>query len=389
MKKLGWIIVVILIVAGLVAVRIKRLQEKESAPLVKIVPPAVRVAPVAEGRVVHTRQVLGTVIGSDEAAVAPRVMAQVTEVAVREGAVVRKGQLLAQLDPRELQDAVAQAEAGVQAAKEGLAAAETAFQAQHDATARDEKLFEAKAISQEQWDFSRAADEAAAARLEAAKAQLEVAGRRLDQAKTRLGYCRLTAPFDGVVAARLANPGDLGLPGKPVLKIVRNSGVRIRADVPPEDFTLLKVGQPLALTLNDITVGAKISRVFPAMGPSHLAAFEADLSDAPAGFVSGATVGVDLELYGAEGVRVPTDALLEGDSGAFVFKVAGDTVHPVKVRILARSLDDAVVQGDVALGDTVIAARPSRLMTLTDGMKVKVVRSEAPEIEGQKKEDRG
>ena len=375
MKKLGWIIVVILIVVGLVAVRMKRMHEKESAPLVTIVPPAVQVAPVAEGRVVHTRHVLGTVIGSDEAAVAPRVMAQVTDVAVREGAAVRKGQLLAQLDPRELQDAVAQAEAGVQAAKEGLAAAETAFQAQHDATARDKKLFEAKAISQEQWDRSRAADKAMAARLEAAKAQLEVAGRRLDQAKTRLGYCRLTAPFDGVVAARLADPGDLAVPGKPLLKIVRHSGVRVRADLPPEDFTFLKVGQPLVLVLNDVTVDAKISRVFPAMGRSHLAAFEADLSDAPAGFVSGATVGVDLELRGAEGVRVPADALLEGESGSFVFKVAGDTVHPVQVRILARSLDDAVVQGDVAAGDTVITARPSRLMTFTDGVKVNVVRS--------------
>jgi len=378
MKRLGWIIVVILIAAGLVAVRMKRMHQKESAPLVKIVPPTVETATVNEGRVVHSRHVLGTVIGSDEAAVSPRVMAQIMSVKVREGAAVRKGQLLAQLDPRELEDAVAQAEAGVQAATEGLTAAKTAFRAQHDATARDKKLFEAKAISQEQWDRSQAADEAAAARLQAAQSQLEVAQKHLDQAKTRLGYCRLTAPFDGVVAARLADPGDLGIPGKPVLKLVRHSGVRVRADVPPEDFTSLKVGQPLTLALGDVTIPATIARVFPAMGRSHLAAFETDIADPPPGFVSGATVGVDLELKGAEGARVPADALLEGDSGAYVFKVVKNVVHPVSVKILARSLDDAVVQGDVGVGDTLIVARPSRLMTFADGMKVNPVSGSSP-----------
>lgn len=372
-KKLVWILVVVLIAVGLLAVRMKRVHEKESAPLVTIVPPAVQVVPVTRSRVARTRHVVGTVIGSDEASVAPRVMAQVIRVVVREGEAVRKGQMLAQLDPRELEDSVVQAEAGVQAAREGLAATRTAFQAQHDATARDQTLFEAKAISQEQWDHSRAADEAAAARLEAAKAQLEIAERKLEQEKTRLGYCNLTAPFDGVVAARLADPGDLGVPGKAIARIVRQRGVRVRAEVPPEDFPSLQIGQRVILTMGDVAVGSEISRVFPAMGSSHLAAFEADLADPPAGFVSGAVVSVDLELHGAEGVRVPTDALLEGESGVFVFKVIDDTVQPVKVRIVASSFDDAVIEGDIDVGDSVVTARPSRLMTFTKGMKVRAV----------------
>ncbi len=377
MKKLGWILVIVLIVIGLVAVRMKRMHEKESAPLVKIVPPAVQVATVAEGRVVHTRHVLGTVIGSDEAEVAPRIMGRVLGVRVREGAMVKAGQLLAVIDPREIQDAVAQAEAEVAAAREALTAARSAYDAQHAATARDKTLFEAKAISQEQWDRSRAADEAAAARLEAARSQVTVAEKRLDQARTRLGYTRLTAPFDGVVSARLGDPGDLAVPGRPLLKMVHARGVRVRAEVPAEDFTTLRVGQPVTLSLGDMTVQAAVSRVFPAMGKAHLATFEVDLSEPPAGFVSGATVGVDLELQGAEGVRVPADALLDGENGSWVFKVVDGAVHPVKVTILARSLDDAVVQGGVAVGDSVVVARPSRLMTFADGAKVTVVGTES------------
>ncbi len=376
MKKLTWIIILILIVAALVMVRMKRAEQRYRAPLVKVVPPAVITAPVTRGKVVHTRHVLGTVIGQDEADVAPRVMAQVLQVTVREGAVVRKGQLLAQLDPREFKDAVDEAQAGVDAAQENLAAAKTAYAARHATTARDKTLFEAKAISQEQWDNSRAADAAAAARLAAAKAQLEVAKKHLDQMKTRLGYCAIRAPFDGLISRRLADPGDLGVPGKPLLKMVHQTKVRVRAEVPPEDYTALHVGQPVTLTLNDLAIEAKISRVFPAMGTAHLAAFEADLNTPPAGFVSGATVGVDVHLSSAEGLTVPTDALLEGEHGAWVFKVVKDTVHPVKVTVEDRSANAAVVRGGVAEGDSVIEARPSRLMTFADGMKVRVVSHE-------------
>jgi RND family efflux transporter MFP subunit len=272
---------------------------------------------------------------------------------------------------------VAEAEAEVEAAKEGLAAAETARATQRDATARDKRLVEAKAISQEQWDHSRAADAASAARLEAARAQVEVAVKRLDQARTRLDYCRLTAPVTGVVARRLADPGDLGVPGKPLLEIVRQEKVRVRASVPPENLTDLEVGRPLTLTLGDLSVDAVVSRVFPAMGDSHLAAFEADLTSPPPGFVSGATVGVDVHLSSAEGLTVPGDALLEGERGAWVFKVADGTVHPVRVTVVDRSHDAAVVNGPLSAGEAVIVARPSRLMTFADGMKVKVAESES------------
>jgi RND family efflux transporter MFP subunit len=377
MKRSVWIVIVVVIAATLVAVRVKRMREKENAPLTSAPPVAVDTTTVTHGSVVRSRHVLGTVLGTDEADIAPRVMAQVMEVRVREGDPVTRGELLATLDARELEDAVAEAEAEVEAAKEGLAAAETARATQRDATARDKRLVEAKAISQEQWDHSRAADAASAARLEAARAQVEVAVKRLDQARTRLDYCRLTAPVTGVVARRLADPGDLGVPGKPLLEIVRQERVRVRASVPPENLTDLEVGRPLTLTLGDLSVDAVVSRVFPAMGNSHLAAFEADLTSPPPGFVSGATVGVDVHLSSAEGLTVPGDALLEGERGAWVFKVADGTVHPVRVTVVDRSHDAAVVNGPLSAGEAVIVARPSRLMTFADGMKVKVAESES------------
>lgn len=371
MKRWMVIVMVALLVVGLAAVRMMRVREKESGPLAEALPAAVQVAPVTRSRVVATRHLMGTVVADNETEIAPRVMAQVLEVRVREGDVVRRNQLLARLDPRELEDAVAEAEAGVEAAREGLTAAEVAFATERDATARDGRLFEAKAVSQEQWDRSRAVEAAAGAHLEAAKSQVEVASRRLDQARVRLGYTQLKAPFDGIVAARMADPGDLATPGRPLLQILSPGKIRVRAEAPPEDREVLEPGLAVTLVRDGRQIPAAITRVLPAMGHNHLAAFEVDLAEPPVDLVSGLTLDVEVHLRAAEGLTVPLAALLESDRGAHVFAVKDGTVRTVAVEVVERSLDRAVVTGDLAPGDELVVGRPARLMALADGVKVR------------------
>ncbi len=318
MKKLIGIIVIVGIVTALVIVRTKRVRQVEGAALPVELPPAVEVALVAQGTVVNRQHVLGTVSGADEVDVAPQVMAQVLEMKVREGAVVQKGDLLAALDPSEFRDALAEAEAGV-------ASAQKAYEAQHAATARDRRLFEVKGVALEEWQRSQAAEAAASA-------ALQVAQTRLELAKTRLGYTQITAPLNSVVARRLADPGDLAVAGKALFKLVRQESVRVRAELPPQDFPGLRVGQPVILSLSGRPLDAAISRVFPAMGDSHLAAFECDITNAPPGLVSGATVGLDVQLSSSEGVVVPADALLEGEKGTWVFAVEDGLIRPFRSR---------------------------------------------------------
>ncbi len=357
-KRILIIVAALVVVAGLIVVRRIRVHQKENAPLAPEPTVAVRVAPVEQAQVVRSRHVLGAVFGADEADLAPRVMAQVIAVNVREGDLAQAGQVLATLDDREAQDAVAEAQAA-------QAAAEAAYLAQHDATVRDRRLFDVKAIAQEQWDRSLAADAAAAA-------QREAAARRLDSAQTRVAYCQIAAPAAGVVARRLADPGDLAVPGKPLFKFVRQEAVRVRAELAPEDLLSLHVGLPVTLALGTTRVDATVSRVFPAMSANRLVAFEADVSHPPAGFVSGAAVGVDVQLGTAAGLAVPAAALLESDTGAFVFAVADGTVRAVQVEMLERSPEKVVVKGDLHVGEPVVVAQPARLMTLTGGMHVLV-----------------
>jgi RND family efflux transporter MFP subunit len=320
----------------------------------------VRVATVREGTVTETRRFLGEVSGAEEAALSSRILAPVTAVAVREGDPVRRGQELVRLEAGELENAV-------QAAAAGVSAADVAFATQRDASARDRVLFEAKAISQEDWDRSRANEAAAESRLVAAREGLDAARRRRD-------YAVVAAPFDGVVARRDVDPGDLAAPGKALLTLVRRGGVRVRVKLPAELLTGVAVGGALALDAPEAPVEARITRVFPAMDASHLATVEAEVATPPAGLVSGATVGVDVPVAApAAGWVVPERALLEGETGAFVFRVREGCVHPVSVHVASRSQEGAVVSGPLQDRDRVIVAQPSRLMTLAEGTPVTIV----------------
>lgn len=363
-KRILTIVLVVVAVAGLLAVRHKRIVEKNRAPVLSEPPTAVQVVTVRQGTLESVNHVLGEVYGADEAEIAPQVSGEVKEMLVREGDRVARGAVLARLDLRELDDAVAASQADV-------AAAAAAYEAQLASTARDSVLFVNEAIAREQWERSQATRAAATA-------QLEVARRRLDQAQARHGYAVVRAPFTGVVSARMADPGDLAVPGRPLLRMLRQSAVRVRGAIPPELAIALRRGTTVDLTLGDQRVSATVSRVFPAMQGSHLGTFEVDVAHPTPGYVAGATVGVDLHLRAGSGLLLPLDALLEGTAGTHTFVVnraddGAETLRVVPVTVTARSLDQAIVEGALREGDRVVVARPSRLMDLAAGMGVRPV----------------
>ncbi len=371
-RRLGAIVVLVLVVVGLVAIRALRVREKNDAPTIQPAPVVVETAAVRRGEVQDGRRFLGEVVAGEEAPLAARILSQVLAVRVREGDAVRKGQRLIELDPRELDDAVGASQAGVAAAAEGVAAAESAYAVQRDATGRDQVLVDARAISREEWERSGVSLAAAKARLEAARAQLTAARRAADSAETRLGYAAIQAPFDGIVSARFVDPGDLAAPGKPLLTLVRTTSLRVRVKIAAEMLAEIAVGHPVGLDTPAGPQQVPVARVFPAMDSSHLATFEADLPPSGFGLAAGSTVPVQVPSPSVEGVIVPVAALLESESGTVLFTVVAGVAHVVPVRVTARSADDAVVTGDVRAGNRVVVGRPSRLMQLAEGTPVQL-----------------
>ena len=196
------VILILLIAVGIMVVK------KKKAELASVPPPEKALTPVQAvqahwGEFPGYENFLGTVKPKIAADIAPRITARIVEVRVREGRAVKKGEVLARLDDRAEKDNVASLAAR-------LAAARTAFATHEAIYKRDRKLFEAKAISRETLDLSTTTRDAA-------RAEVVTLAKQLDSARTELSYTILKAPFDGVITARIMDPGDMALPGKPVL----------------------------------------------------------------------------------------------------------------------------------------------------------------------------
>jgi len=365
-KKIIVIIVIVLLIAAGV-----RLVKMKKADIASTPRPAPRLTTVETTRAIQgtfpistTR--LGRIAAKRQTTLAARITSHILTVAVREGAMVKKGEILIQLDDRREKDRVAATRADLAAAKTQLTTQEAIF-------VRDQKLFAAQAISQETLDKSRASRDAARARATALK-------KSLDTAVTDLSYTRITAPADGVVTARLADPGDLATPGKALLKLEeQQAGYYIQVNIPQADFARIKEGAPASIRpagsdTASPPVKASVSRIHPAVSTGTLATVEIDVARQPFGLPTGATVRISLVEGTASGWKVPGRALLENINKNYVFTVDDQgLVHIVPVAILARNSDWSVVDGPLKENSRVIVAQESTLLRLHEQQPVKVV----------------
>jgi multidrug resistance efflux pump len=219
------------------------------------------------------------------AQVASQVAGRVDDLAVHEGDLVHRGQLLAQLDARQRQALVGQAEANVQQAREALKGAEANLtavlptvkgagadiaQAQAALTEaestfhRTEQLVAASALTDADFVAARARMLEARARLESltamgaatrgrvgaalvavsmARAGVGTAEAGLAVAQAQLAEAQVLAPFDGLVVQRNLQPGEWAAPGTPVLTLEDSSQLWVRLDIEESRMQGLRLGQ--------------------------------------------------------------------------------------------------------------------------------------------------
>lgn len=370
MKRLIVIVVAVFLIAGAVFVIKKKKEMIAHTPTVASYPLPVETAVAGMGDLDISYHYLGWVEPFIYADMAPRITGQILSVDVREGDRVHKGQILAVIDDRELKEKELAQAAAVASAEADLAGARSAFETQQAIYERDEVLYKEGAVSQEAFQRSRAQSDSARAQVKDLENKIAALKSLRRAASVELSYTRLCSTIDGVVAKRLAEPGDLAVPGKPVVRVEGISPFKILVQIPETDMPLMKRGGKVVLSNGRDRMEAVITRVYPAVGTGTLGTIEIDLAKRPFGVPSGGTAGVDVITGRPAGVIIPLTALLEDKSGSFVCRIDQGRIKVLKVQVLGKNAGYAVVRGGLKAGDMVAVGDEGKLMRLSDGMAV-------------------
>jgi HlyD family secretion protein len=323
------------------------------APAVDADPRAVRVVRVEPRQLAGALSATGPLIPREEAAVSPEVNGyRVARVLVEEGAFVRKGQVLAQLD-----DTLIRAQIDQQTALANQAAVQ-AEQAEAQA-ARVKGLDDQGVLSQEQIDQRRFQARAARATADAQAAALR-------DLRTRAGKLAVTAPVSGLVLARTVRPGDLAAGGAtPWFRLARDGQVELQAQLSEGDISRVRPGQPVRVELaNDSVVQGTVRLVDPSIDPqTRLGSMRVSLPVRPdiraGGFARATFAGAMTDVP-----AVPESAIRYDADGSSVMVVGrGNRVTQAPIKVGARAGGYAELISGPPVGSVILQKAASLVLS--------------------------
>jgi len=233
----------------------EKIEPGASARSGQSVPAGARTVTVGRQSAANAVSWQGTVRSRTVAKISPKLSARVLEVLVRPGDKVKKGEVLAKLDDRDLR-------AAYQAANAALNAA----QAQAGQAGADEKrtvdLYEKQAATRQNYD-------AAIAQAKAARALVSQAASSAQQAKVMLGENVVYAPFDGVISERLQEPGDMAGPGQAIAMLYQPDDLRFETAIASHCAEALAPGMTAAVRIDPLaqTLTARVDEMAPDIDP--------------------------------------------------------------------------------------------------------------------------
>lgn len=371
-------VVCVAVIAGVAVVMVKT-KKIATLPKPQVAPPAVQVASAAKGSLDITTHYLGSIEPFTRSDISARISGNILSIAKREGDRVRQGEEIIVIDDRELVDRSTAVHAEVLATQQKLAGAKSAYETQKSVYERDAALLKIGAISQEAMERSRAALDGAKATVDAYGESIRGLSMNWAVARTQAGYARITAPFTGIVSKRWSDPGDLAVPGKPILTIEKRSPYKVLAQVPQEELSGIGPGTSVFLTSGEQKIRASVNRVYPSLGKNLLATVEVLTKSAPFNLPSASTVGFDLVTKRVKGLIVPDLAVVKTDRGTFVCQVKDGAIHIVPVTLLGTGDAKAAISGGLEPDDQVAVAQENKLLTLTEGGKITLAEQEEQE----------
>ncbi len=321
----------------------------------------VRVIQLAAEKVDVAAEFSGEVRPRVESRLGFRVGGKIVARKVDVGATVKRGQVLMQLDPQDLQLAQAQSNAGLKAAESNRDLARAELK-------RYQELREKNFVSQAVLDGKMTTFKAAQATYEQALAAYK-------NQSNQTAYTALVSDVDGVVTSVDAEVGQVVAAGSPVVRVAQLGEKEIVIGIPEDKVdTLRRIGDVrVRIWANpNATIAGKIRELSPIADPAtRTYTAKISIPDAPADVRLGMTAYVIFADKTPNAMlKVPLTALFQEKAGTAVWVVENGTVKLVPVQVAAPAGNDILIAAGVSPGQTVVTAGVN---LLKPGQKVKIL----------------
>jgi len=411
LRRVGWAAAWLAIAFAILLVAGCSKEEKEKDPVV-----TVQVTPAKRATISQKVSAEAVIYPLEQATIAPKITAPITEFKVRRGDRVRKGQLLATLENKDLagqaeasKGQFEQADAGyktsvdatipqqLQKAQLDADAAKAAFDAQQRVYDSRKELFQQGALPQRDLDSASVALAQARGAYQVAQKQLadlqrlgkeqaikSAHGSRLTAegqmrtAEAQLSYSEIRSPIDGVVTDRPLYAGDLATANQPILTVMNLSRLIAKCHIAQSDAAMLKVGNAaeLAVAGLDEPIKGRVSLVSPALDPGSttIEVWVEALKANPA-LRPGMTVELSMTAKTVkDALVVPTPAVFRNNEGANYVVIAGSDghAHVKTIQIGVHNPEFSQVANGLNPGESIVS---SGGYALPDNTQIKI---EAP-----------
>jgi RND family efflux transporter MFP subunit len=348
---------------------------------------AVSVSEVYPSQLLARLNASGYVVAQRKADVASKVTAQLVELLVQEGSLVKEGQVIARLESEDAQAQVAQSGANLKLSQAKVAQSKADLDNAAIEYERRKSLIQSSMISKSEYDAAEARYLGAKAAYQSVQEEVKATAAALRNSEVALSYTEIKAPFDAVVLTKNADVGDIITPlgaaanaKAAVVTIADLDSLQVEADVSEANIGLVHVGQPCDIALDAlpgirfqgeaVTIVPTVDRSkatvlvkvrFLKRDPRILPEMSAKI-----GFLSRPL------QPGEEKPRtmVNSSAVQSSDKGSYVFLVRGERAEMVSLRAGDKFGEMVEVLQGLKPGDMVVA-NPSK--GLKDGSKITIL----------------
>jgi len=289
-------------------------------------------------------EVVGTVQSIDQAVIAAKVTGTIEEMPVVLGSTVKAGDLLVKISAGEISARAIQAEAQLEQARRNLD--------------RERKLLQKNAATSEN--------------VKSLEDMYKVAEAVHSEAVTMLSYITVTAPFDGVITAKMSNVGDLATPGIPLLHLEDNSRLQVETSIPETLVLQIQPGDTLLVHIPaaNLDLQGTVAEIAPVIDPlSRTATVKINITPGPR-LRSGQFARVIIPGDRKKSLFVPSTVIHSFGQMEKIFVSSQNKAHLRLIRTGMVVDDLTEVLAGLDPGETIITTNSSQLV---DGQPIKTI----------------